>query len=132
MELNITTQTEQLQQAITLLRSGDKQNGGRILAEILKADPQNELAWLWMSGVVATGEQREHCLQQVLRVNPHNQIAREGLVKLQQMQKSGVAPVQRLQEMPPPANRVEHSVRSSPARPQEEMLVTPDMDERVQ
>jgi hypothetical protein len=132
MESNIMTQREQLHQAITLVKSGDKQNGGRILAEILKADPQNELAWLWMSGVVATGEQREHCLNQVLRVNPHNQLAREGLVKLQQMRKSGIAPVELLREKPPPANRVEHSIRSSPAPPQEEMLVAPDMDERVQ
>lgn len=44
--------SDELQQAITLIKSGDKQNGRRLLAEILKAEPRNEQAWLWMSSVV--------------------------------------------------------------------------------
>jgi hypothetical protein len=38
--------TDKLQQAITLVKSGDKQNGMRLLAEIIKADPRNEAARL--------------------------------------------------------------------------------------
>jgi hypothetical protein len=41
-----------LQQAITLIEAGDKQKGGQLLAELLKANPKNKVAWLWMSSVV--------------------------------------------------------------------------------
>jgi hypothetical protein len=77
---------DQLQQAITLIKSGDKQNGMRLLAEIIKADPRNEAAWLWMSSVVANDEQRRHCLEQVLIINPHNEMAQKGLAVLQARQ----------------------------------------------
>lgn len=72
-----------LQQAITLIKSGDKQNGRRLLAEILKADPKNETAWLWMSSILDEEEQKRHCLEQVLKINPNNQLAQKGLAKLQ-------------------------------------------------
>lgn len=77
-----------LQQAITLIKSGDKQSGGSLLAEILKAEPRNETAWLWMSSIVANDEQRHYCLKQVLTINPNNQLAKKGLVKLQHKQGS--------------------------------------------
>ena len=57
--------SDKLQQAIVLIKSGDKQNGERLLAEVLKADPGNEAAWLWMSGVVANDEQRLYWLGQL-------------------------------------------------------------------
>lgn len=78
--------SDKLQQAITLIESGDKQNGRRLLAEILEAEPRNEQAWLWMSGVVTNGEQRRDCLEQVLEINPNNQSAKKGLELLQQQE----------------------------------------------
>jgi hypothetical protein len=81
--------SDKLQQAIALIRSGDKQNGGRLLAEVLKDDPQNEMAWLWMSGIVSRDEQRRHCLTQVLAINPNNQLAQKGLAQLQPGRQSG-------------------------------------------
>lgn len=74
---------DKLQRAIELIKSGDKQTGRQLLVEILKAEPTNEIAWLWMSNVVATDEQRYDCLRQVLAINPNNQVARKGLEKLQ-------------------------------------------------
>jgi len=76
--------TDELKQAITLIRSGDKAKGGQILAKILKADPQNELAWLWMSQTVTTRKQQQDCLEKVLAVNPNNNAAHKALAKIKQ------------------------------------------------
>jgi hypothetical protein len=76
--------SNELQQAITLIKSGDKQNGQLLLAKILKAEPRNETAWLWMSSVVANDEQRCYCLKQVLTINPSNRLAKKGLAQLEQ------------------------------------------------
>jgi hypothetical protein len=70
-----------LQEAITLIRSGDKQGGQKLLTEVLNAEPGNETAWLWMSALMS-GEKRRFCLEKVLSINPHHQQAREQLAKL--------------------------------------------------
>lgn len=81
--------SEKLQQAIGLIKAGDKQRGGQLLAEILRADPGQETAWLWMSGVVDEHDERRYCLEQVLALNPTNQLARNGLARLQPSPPSG-------------------------------------------
>jgi hypothetical protein len=77
-----------LQRAILLIRSGNKREGGRLLAEILQADPRNETAWFWMSGIVANDELRIDCLKRVLDINPGNRVAREALAALRGKQTS--------------------------------------------
>jgi uncharacterized RDD family membrane protein YckC len=72
-----------LQQAITLIETGDKQKGGQLLAELLRAKPKNKVAWLWMSSVVQKDEQRQYCLQKVLELDPDNQVAQKALAGLQ-------------------------------------------------
>jgi hypothetical protein len=71
-----------LQRAIDAIRSGDRIAGRRLLAQVLHADPQNVQAWLWMSEVADTGEQRRECLLRALAIDPGNQAARAGLARL--------------------------------------------------
>ncbi|MBV5343123.1 hypothetical protein JZU68_05765 [bacterium] len=58
--------TNDLQQAIQLIKSGDKKTGGEILAKLVTLDPDNEGAWLWLSACVApieqTGDGPDACL----------------------------------------------------------------------
>ncbi|MEM7029268.1 MAG: AIM24 family protein [Chloroflexota bacterium] len=74
--------SNQLQQAITAIKAGDKQAGREILYTILKAEPYNENGWLWLS---STGDDDEaaKCLQRVLEINPKNTLAKKRLKKLQ-------------------------------------------------
>jgi hypothetical protein len=51
-----------LEQAISAIKSGDKLTGQRILASIVKNDPNNETAWLWLSTSVEQVEQKKFCL----------------------------------------------------------------------
>ena len=70
---------EKLQKAINAIKKGEKESGRKLLTEILRADPQNEMAWLWMSTVINSLDQKEQCLERVLKMNPDNKNAQRGL-----------------------------------------------------
>lgn len=72
---------DKVQQAVALIKSGDRQSGQRLLAEVLRVDPRNETAWLWMSTLVDAEKQRR-CLEKVLSLNPNHPQARELLARL--------------------------------------------------
>ena len=72
---------EKIQQAETAIKAGDTKTGFEILRQILAENPNSERAWWVMSGLVPR-DQRANCLEQVLRINPDNQLARETLEKL--------------------------------------------------
>ena len=71
-----------LEQAISAAKAGRKEEARRLLEAVLDADDRNEQAWLWMSSVVDSDEERAICLENVLTINPHNEPARRGLVAL--------------------------------------------------
>ena len=73
---------DSLRLAISAIRAGRKSEARRLLALMLEADPRNEDAWLWMSAVVDTDEQRIDCLKRVLAINPANGPALKGLAQL--------------------------------------------------
>src|SRR6185436_18121747 len=68
-----------LELAITAIRSGRKEEGRQLLNLLIQQNPNNEMAWLWMSSVVNSDEQRARCLYHVLAINPDNELARRGL-----------------------------------------------------
>jgi hypothetical protein len=76
--------SDTLQRAIAAIKANDKETGRHLLSEVLKADPHNETAWLWMSAVADTDETRRTCLKRVLAINPNNEVAKRGLEALAQ------------------------------------------------
>lgn len=70
-----------LQKAIQAIELGDKATGQRLLAEFIKTDPHNETAWLWMSAVADSPQQKIYCFQRVLKINPENEEAKRGLLR---------------------------------------------------
>jgi predicted Zn-dependent protease len=74
---------ERLSQAIELIKAGKKADGGRILAEMVKTNPNDELAWQWLASCVGSEEQKRHCLDQALRINPQNEQAKKMLDALE-------------------------------------------------
>jgi tetratricopeptide (TPR) repeat protein len=71
-----------LQQAIGAIREGDLPRARDLLTRLLKTNPTNPEYWLWMSTVVGTTRERIYCLQEALRLDPHSQAARRGLVQI--------------------------------------------------
>ncbi|MBN1994403.1 MAG: tetratricopeptide repeat protein [Anaerolineae bacterium] len=101
-----------LQEAIKAIKSGDKAGGKQILARFLKAEPTNEAAWLWLAQALDNDEQRRHCLEQVLKINPDNEMAQRGMAILQQQ------PAKRPQaDAFPEPRRKRIKPLSSPAQP---------------
>ncbi|MCL4297894.1 MAG: hypothetical protein KJ077_19280 [Anaerolineae bacterium] len=71
-----------LDDAIQAIRMGDKEEGRRLLEEMLETDEGNENVWLWLTAVVDTDEDREVCLENVLALNPNNSVAQQSIAAL--------------------------------------------------
>lgn len=71
-----------LQAGMKALKAGDRENARKLLLQVIKVDERNEQAWLWLSGAVTSQKERRTCLENVLSINPENQLARKGLLKL--------------------------------------------------
>lgn len=50
-----------------------------LLYQVIDLDDSNEKAWLWLSGVATGIDERIVCLESVLAINPHHELARQGL-----------------------------------------------------
>jgi len=75
-----------LREGIAAARSGQREKARALLGRLVERDEQNVLAWLWLSGVVESMEDRQICLENVLALDPNNQTAQQGLARLRQQQ----------------------------------------------
>lgn len=75
----MTTATDLTAQGIAALKAGDKVLAYRLLTQSLSVEPSNELAWLWLSGVVQDNAERLYCLEKVLEINLSSDAARRGI-----------------------------------------------------
>ena len=75
--------SEVIQQAENAIKAGDTKSAFELLREVLAEDPNSERAWWIMSGLVQRSE-RQNCLEQILRINPENQFARDALTHLKE------------------------------------------------
>ena len=74
--------TELLQQGIALAKAGQREEARSILMQVVEQDERNESAWLWLSGVVDSDDDKAVALENVLALNPDNEWARRGLQML--------------------------------------------------
>lgn len=68
------------QEAMKAMQKGDKTLARDLLTRLIKSEPQNSDYWLWLSTVVDTAKERTYCLQEVIRRDPKNMTARQGLI----------------------------------------------------
>ena len=61
-----------LERAIQAVQSGRRQSARILLAQVVRQEPDNERAWLWLAASIDDDGQKLYCLQQALRVNPRN------------------------------------------------------------
>jgi Tol biopolymer transport system component len=73
---------ERLRQGIEAARKGDKTTAQKLLRQVTNTDPDNEVAWMWLASVSETLQERRTCLEQTLRINPHNTRAQQALEQL--------------------------------------------------
>ncbi len=68
-----------LRGGIEATKAGEKDKARRLLEQVIEADQTKEMAWLWLSAVVDTSEERIRCLEMALKLNPANQDAKMAL-----------------------------------------------------
>jgi tetratricopeptide (TPR) repeat protein len=83
---NSTQVTDLLRQGIAAAKAGRAQEARQALLHVTELDERNEQAWLWLSGVVDSLEDRRICLENVLAINPDNAYAQAGISWLDQQQ----------------------------------------------
>lgn len=73
---------QQLNSGIEAYRNGDKLLARAIFSEIVRVNPRDEEAWLWLSACTDVKEQQIYCLNKVISLNPDNTRAKKGLLIL--------------------------------------------------
>ncbi len=90
---------EKLTEGIAAFKGGNKTAAKQILSEVIRAEPTNETAWLWLSACVDTIGQKTYCLKRALAINPGNLDARQALEQLEQQERVERPPLPSLEEM---------------------------------
>jgi hypothetical protein len=78
----MTTTNEKLALAIGLIKQGKKQEGAKILANLLTLEPGLELAWLWLADCSESRERKINCLQMAIKINPNRAATQKALIDL--------------------------------------------------
>lgn len=68
---------------------GDLTQGRKLLTESLRLNPQNDVAWLWLSKTVTDAQKKLQCVERALQINPDNQQALDLQHKLSGSAKNG-------------------------------------------
>jgi tetratricopeptide (TPR) repeat protein len=81
---------EVLQRAIQAARSGRREAARDLLLDLVEVDPRNEMAWMWLSGLVDSLEDKIIACENVLTINPSNEKVRQYLTQLQKQQEASL------------------------------------------
>ena len=82
--------TEVLQRAIRAARAGRREEARDLLIDLVETDPQCEMAWIWLSGLVDSPEDKIIACENVLAINPSNEKVRLYLIQLQKQQEASL------------------------------------------
>ena len=77
-----------VRRAIALAKAGNRSLARRLFLQIVEDDPQQELAWLWLSDLLDDPDDRVAALQNALVVNPRNAAAQRRLPALRAQQRA--------------------------------------------
>ena len=71
-----------LTDGIAAAQDGKRAEARDLLLRVVQIDEENGEAWLWLSRVVTTLEDREVCFENVLALDPENEAAQRGLAEV--------------------------------------------------
>ena len=86
-------------EAVEAARRGQRDRARDLITRLLRTEKNSPNLWLLMSSVVDTEKERIYCLQSVLKLDPENLAARQGLILL------GALPPDESLDPGPPARR---------------------------
>src|SRR5690348_16723518 len=77
---------------IEAYKQGNIAEAYQLFVQALRENANDELAWLWISGTIASDKDKIICLENALRINPNNQVTRQALARLQEKVKAEEQP----------------------------------------
>jgi hypothetical protein len=112
---------DHLKQAISLIKSGDQQQGRQILEPLVEHEPNNEVAWMWLAVCVDSDQEKTKCLERALTINPSNARARQALdrIKAQAIEMPSlddIAPAKRTRTKAKPAEEPLEPIEPPPSK----------------
>jgi tetratricopeptide (TPR) repeat protein len=75
---------EWLREGIAAIKAGQDERARELLIRVVACDEGNAQAWLWLSGVAESLEDRKVCLENVIEIDPDNAAAHKGLAWVEQ------------------------------------------------
>jgi tetratricopeptide (TPR) repeat protein len=93
-----------LREGIAAAKAGRRERASDLLTQVVVEDERNVKAWLWLSGVVDEEENRVLCLENVLALDPDNEMAIKGLT---QLRREGVSVSTDVEDVPLRVSRTE-------------------------
>jgi len=90
--MNPPDETTLLLQAISLARSGRKDDAHALLHKIVGDNPHSEMGWLWLVQTESDPAQQILILEECLRNNPKSEYAKKGLANLRAQTQARPAP----------------------------------------
>lgn len=87
-----------LVEGIAQAKAGQRERARELLLRVVERDERNAQAWLWLSGVVDSDEDRRVALENVLTLDPQNATARAGLDWLDRQVAPQAAPAPQVAE----------------------------------
>lgn len=112
---------EQLQQAVAKARAGERAEALSLFNAVLAQHPDHEDALVWKAALVSDPQEAIVCLEQVLRLNPHNQRAQVGLEWAKRRKNSAATSALAPQEAAVPENPTAEKPVQAP-----EVIATPE------
>ncbi len=126
------TNPDLLQQAIQAIESGDDAAGRQLLTRLVRIEPRNAHAWLWLSQVVPRQEHQLDCLLRVLSIEPENELALTKLAQLGRAQTPAQSEHAAPPRPPPMTTQRRQIVPQSPARrPRSPYRPHQDIDQEI-
>ena len=119
---------EWLREGIAAIRAGQDERARELLIRVVACDERNAHAWLWLSSVAESLEDREVCLENVIEIDPDNAAAHKGLAWVQQQMQQQAPALSSSQETSPfTVSPEEVSVDPVPLAPMSESPVVERM-----
>ncbi len=107
---------DKLQEAVRLASAGQKAEAYQLLKEVVQLNPNEKKAWLWLANVTPDRGEYERALREVLRLDPTDSLAQQGLAFLQQQQQQFNVPPSAPSYTPaPPASTPSYTPPPAPS-----------------
>lgn len=107
--------TDLLRQAVDAARAGRRTAARDLFIQVVDIEPRNEVAWMWLTGLVDDLEDKIIACENVLAINPHNEKVKAYLQKLLQQREPPQPEPE--EEIPPDIPPVQHiHVQPAPAK----------------